>query len=881
MTKQNQHLVLIDGYGFVFRAFHAFPPLKREDGTPVGAIYGFTSMLIKVVLELSCSHLAVALDSGGKTFRHDIFPEYKSHRPPAPEDLKPQFPLVREAVSALNIDVLEKPGFEADDLIATFAKEASNQGIRTTIISSDKDLMQLIDDNISMYDPIKSKYIHAEQVKEKFDVKPDQVIDILALIGDSSDYVPGVPGIGPKTAAELINAYHSLDGIYENVNNLPASKRKESLIENKNLAYLSQKLVTLDDQVLTNFTLNDLRIKISHVDQFKEFLHKQNFSSLYARAEKICQTFYQNNVDHHDPIRSTKITEINTVQELTQWLSRKTAGSGQLCLIMEAGYLCLAADGQEIIAVTVKEDKVLGLFDAPQGLSLKELAKILESFLNDNSITKILHDVKRFYHLISPNCTLNKEAWNAEDIQLISYVLNNGVHTHDLKTLVQTYFSLEPDLEFKEWLAYSCLFMLQLFPTFKQRLAKEKSLILYEKIEKPLSLVLYNSENTGIKINPIRLKDISADFTQRSLKLEEEIYGLANCQFNIASPKQLGEVLFEKMNLDSNIKTAKNKNLSTNAEVLEELAIQGHKIAELILNWRHLTKLNNTYANSLANNIDSNSRIHTNFQMTSTSTGRLSSMNPNLQNIPTKTEDGIKIRSAFIAEEGYQLISADYSQIELRLLAAMADISSLRQAFAEDKDIHAITASEVFNVKLEDVTPDLRRQAKTINFGIIYGQSAYGLAHQLKISRTDANKYIEQYFTEYPGIKQYLEKIKEFARANGYVETLLGRRCYIKSINDSNMAIRNFAERAAINAPLQGTAADIIKKAMIHLNKELAEKKLPAKILLQVHDELIIEVKDSAVNAVKELTKKTMESIITLSVPLKVNVTSANHWADL
>ena len=879
MTKQNQHLVLIDGYGFVFRAFHAFPPLKRDDGTHVGAIYGFTSMLTKILLEFSCSHLAVVLDSGGKTFRHEIYPEYKSHRPPAPEELIPQFPLVREAVTSLNIDILEKPRFEADDLIATFAKTASNQGIRVTIISSDKDLMQLIDDNISLYDPLKSKYIKAPQVEEKFGVRPDQVIDILALIGDSADYVPGVPGIGPKTAAELISKYQSLDGIYQNIDELPASKRKQSLIDNKELAYLSQKLVILDDKVSVNSSLDDLRIKISHVDQFKEFLHKQNFSSLHNRAEKICHAFNNKNGEHHDPIRSTKILELNKIADLKNWLEKNTASSGQLSIIMEAGFLCLACSPQDVAICSIAGSSPLGLFQTNNGFSLKELAETLVPYLNDSSITKILHDVKRFYQLISEHGEIKETAWQtADDLQIISYILNNGTHGHDLKTLVQTYFTLEPDLELKQWLAYSCLFMLQLWSKFKLRMAQEKLLILYERIEKPLSFVLYQMEKAGIKIDQARLKEISTDFSSRCFKLEEEIYEIAGCKFNIASPKQMGEVLFEKLSLQT---TTKNANLSTNAEILEELASQGHKIADLILAWRHLSKLNNTYANSLSNNADLNSRIHTSFQMTVTSTGRLSSNNPNLQNIPIRSEDGLKIRSAFIAENGYQLISADYSQVELRLLAHMAEIPSLIKVFLDHQDIHAITASEVFKVALNDVTPELRRQAKAINFGIIYGQSAFGLANQLRISKSEAGKYIEAYFAHYPGIKQYMEKTKAFARDNGFVETLLGRKCYTKTINDSNSAIRSFAERAAINAPLQGTAADIIKKAMIQLNNEIEKQNLPARILLQIHDELILEVKNEAIEEVSQLTKKIMESAISLSVPLEVNISHGKNWAEI
>ena len=871
MTKLNQHLVLIDGYGFLFRAFHALPPLIRSDGINVGAVFGFTSMLTKIILEFSCSHLAVVFDSGGKTFRHDIFPEYKSHRPPAPEELIPQFPLVREAVSALNIDILQKQGFEADDLIATYAKQASNSGIKVTIISSDKDLMQLIDDNISLYDPLKSKPIKAEQVKEKFGVRPDQVVDILALMGDSADFVPGVPGIGPKTAAELINKYNDLAGIYENIDELPSSKRKESLINNKNLAFLSQKLVILDDRVQLEQQLDDLRIKIAHVDKFKEFLEINNFRSLYARAEKICQTFFEKNGEHHDPLRTVKIIELTNRIQIEQWLKNKVNDSGILSLIIEAGFICLAADEREVAIITYGSQN---LFE--KGFSLKEFASIIIAYLNDVSVTKIIHDVKKLYHILSEFEKIEKDAWQADDMQLISYVLNNGLHGHDLKTLIQTYFNLDSSLEIKQWLGFSAVLLIKLQKQFTTRLAKEKLMVLYQRIEKPLSYILFNMENNGIKIDRLKLAEIALDFNARALELEKEIHQLSGEDFNLASPKQLAEVLFDKMGLKP--KTSKQ---STNVEVLEELALEGHIIAEKIIAWRGLTKLSSTYTNSLTNYLDGNDRVHTSFQMTVTSTGRLSSISPNLQNIPTRTEDGLKIRSVFVAREGYSFISADYSQIELRLLAHLAQIESLRKAFLEDLDIHQITASEVFEIPLEQVTPEIRYKAKAINFGIIYGISAFGLANQIKVSRSEAKQYIESYFKRYPGILQYMEDIKKKAREQGYVETILGRRCYTKSINDPNVQVRNFAERAAINAPLQGSASDIIKKAMILLNEELETRRIDAKILLQVHDELIIEVKDDLVKEVSLLAQNFMQTVVELSVPLVVNIANAKNWAKL
>ncbi len=869
MTAKDQHLVLIDGYGFVFRAFHACPPLIREDGLNVGAVYGFTSMLIKVILERSCSHLAVVFDSGGKNFRHEIFPAYKSHRPPAPPELIPQFPLVREAVSALNIDIIEKPGFEADDIIATFAKSASNQGIKVTIISSDKDLMQLIDDNIHMFDSLKSKTIKEAEVFEKFGVRPDQVTDVLALIGDRSDFVPGVPGIGAKGAAELIQQYNSLAELYQNIDQLPNNKRKLSLIENKDLAMLSYQLVKLNDSVITKESLDDLRIKISHIEQFKEFLRKHNFKSLYAKAEKICADFYSKNGQHHNLIKNSKIVEFKNVNDLEMWLTKKTALTGLLVLIYEANLLCITCGTQETIVVDCANS---GIF----GLKMQEVAMKITPFINDAAITKILHDAKRFYHVLSEYSVISEQAWQADDMQLISYVLNNGVHNHDLKSLMQQYQHLDENLEFKNWLCFATSTLLELWKQFKQRLVQEKLLVLYERIEKPLSAILFKMEKQGIKIDKLKLKEIAAEFTNRAAILEEAIYQLADCKFNIASPKQLSDVLYQKLAL----KTAKASS-STSAEILEELAAQGHLIADKLLQWRHLTKLVNTYANSLGNNIDNLNRVHTNFQMTITSTGRLSSISPNLQNIPTRTEDGIKIRSAFVAEDGCMLLSADYSQIELRLLAHMADINTLKKAFINNQDIHAITASEVFGVALPNVTHELRSRAKAINFGIIYGISAFGLANQLKISRSDAKNYIETYFQKYPGIVEYMEKTKKFVREHGFVETLLGRRCFIKNITDNNMALRNFAERAAINAPLQGSASDIIKKAMIQLDLEIKKNDLNANILLQVHDELLIEVKSEDVKKLSTLIKEIMENIISLSIPLSIKINTGRNWAEI
>lgn len=863
---KEQHLVLIDGYGFLFRAFHAFPPLKRMDGTNVGAVYGFTSMLTKVILEFSSSHLAVAFDPGGKNHRHELYPEYKAHRPPAPPELIPQFPLVREAVASLNIDILEKPGFEADDVIATYAKMASNQGIKVTIISSDKDLMQLIDENISLYDPIKSKKISFNEVKEKFGVSPEQIVDLLALIGDSADNVPGVPGIGPKNAAELISTYNNLDGIYQNISQMKESKRKQSLIEFKERAFLSQKLITLDDQVDHLTSLDDIKIKISHVEQFKEFLIKQNFQSLHAKAEKICQALFKKNEQHHDQMRSIRINELKTKQELEAWLNNNCLAAGKISIIIEAGYLCLACNTREIVVISGSTS--MSLFQKDNNIS--DLAKALIPFLEDNSVVKIVHDAKRLYHLTG-------KAFSADDIQLMSYVLNNGVHNHDLKTLVHTYFDYSADVELKNFLGHCAFYLLSLWDQFRNRLIKERLLVLYERLERPLSSIIYQMEKNGITIDKDKLAEIHDNFTIRIKDLENEIFALAGEKFNVGSPKQLADILFNKLNL----KVKNNKSNSTNVEILEELVENGSELAKLILNWRHLSKLTSTYTNNLASLADKDSRLHTSFQMCLTSTGRLSSINPNLQNIPIRTEDGIKIRSAFVARKGHFLISADYSQIELRLLAHIANVEQLINAFVEDKDIHALTASEVFNIPINEVNKEFRRRAKTINFGIIYGQSSFGLAKELGITKTEAAEYINKYFAHYPGIKKYMDDTINNAKNNGFVETIMGRKCYVKNINDGNASIRNFAERAAINAPLQGSAADIIKKAMIAIDEQFRKLNFNAQMVLQIHDELIFEVPENILDKAVSVIKNTMENSIKLSIPLKVNVSYAKDWSSL
>ena len=928
-----KHVFLIDGSGFLFRAYFGVKiKMSRPDGTPTNAVYGFTQMLMKLVDDTDADHIAVIFDQARKTFRNEIYSEYKAHRPPPPEDLIPQFDLVRRATTAMNIPAIDMEGYEADDLIATYAKQASEMGAKVTIVSTDKDLMQCVGGNISLYDAMKNIEIGPDQVIEKFGVAPNKVIDVQALAGDSADNIPGVAGIGIKTAALLINEYGDLDSVLANAENVQQTKRREALIEHADLARISRELVTLKDDVPIDVDIKNFAIKKIDKEKFIEFLKEQAFNSLITRFEGRYNLNHKNDINKeitasgsnsepHNDHPEIKYELIQDVTQLSSWL-KKAQDLGVLAFDTETtslnpmlaelvgfslsvypGNACYVPvahiNQQEQVSLgfdTEETSKTKNKDDIKQ-ISRDEAIALIKPILEDKSVLKIGHNIKYDTKILSH---YGVDIFPIEDTMLISYTLEGGLHKHNLDDLAQLHLDHQT-IKFKEvagsgksqitfdkvplkealnYAAEDADITLRLHKALKPRLALEHMVTIYEKLERPLSYILNKMELEGIRVDVDVLRGLSADFNKRLGELEIEIYSIVGHDFNVNSPKQLGEILFEEMNIVGGKKT-KSGAYKTGADILEGLAADGHKLPVKILEYRQLAKLKSTYTDSLIEQINPRTkRVHTNYGQAITSTGRLSSNDPNLQNIPIRTEEGRKIRTAFIASEGNVLLSADYSQIELRLLAHVAKIDSLKEAFHKGVDIHALTASQVFNVSLKDMDPMVRRNAKAINFGIIYGISAFGLARQLDISRNEAAEYISAYFKQYPGIRDYMENTKMVASENGYVTTLFGRRCYIPGIKDPNGAVRSFAERAAINAPIQGGAADIIKKAMLGVDDSLRKNKMAAKMLLQVHDELILDVPKNELEKTVILTKQVMESIATLDVPLVVDTGFGKNWGE-
>jgi DNA polymerase-1 len=833
------------------------PPLTTPNGTPIGAVYGFANMLYKFISNNQSDLIAVILDSGQKNFRHEMYKEYKANRPEAPDDLVIQFPIIRDVIEAFNVVSLEKPGYEADDLIATYAKHGKSQGLDVQIVSSDKDLMQLVDDKVSMYDAMKDRKITYDEVVEKFSVKPSQVLDLLSLIGDSSDNVPGVRGIGLKTAAELINEFNTLDGIYENLENIKQARRKQLLIEGKDNAYLSKSLITLDDKMELVKPIDELKVKELDKEKLAEFLTEMGFKALLAKvgvSANVKQT-------KSEPAAAKKIS-IESLAELDSHIT-KIKDASQVAVLNMGEELQISYE-EKLLCIKFSESvKQDSLFDdnAASGMTFEDIAHKLKDVLEDRSIKKIILDAKTF---IKNMKVLGVKIKAFDDVAVMSYALDTGKHKYTLNDLVQNYLddNSEP----------SAASLIQLHKVIFHLLVQNKILSVYEKLDKPMIMSLADLEGRGVKVDLQFLSKLSEEFKLKIFGITQEIYKLSGREFNIGSPKQLGEVLFDELGIKVEGKTKR----STGAEVLEALAEQGHEIANLVLQWRQYSKLVNTYIDALPKHVNSKSgRVHTNFLMTATSTGRLSSIDPNLQNIPIRTEEGQRIRQAFIAEKGKVIISADYSQIELRLLAHTANVGQLKNAFMNNQDVHAITASQMFGVDLDKVDSNLRRQAKTINFGIIYGISGFGLAKRLGISRDAAKKYIEEYFVQYPGIKEYMDSSIEYARIHGYVKTHFGRRCYVNGINDKNFNLRGVAERAAINAPLQGTAADIIKKAMISLPQDVSKY-----MILQIHDELLFEVPEEKANELCKKIKNVMEGAASLDITMSVDVNYGESWAE-
>ncbi len=940
-VTKDSHVVLVDGSGYIFRAYHALPPLTRKsDGLPIGAVHGFSNMLFKLLRDQTDAarptHFAVIFDAGSVTFRNEIYDQYKANRSETPEDLIPQFPLTRDATRAFGAQSIEMDGYEADDLIATYARQAEALGARVTIISSDKDLMQLVSDKISMLDTMKNRAIGIDEVIEKFGVPPEKVIDIQSLAGDSVDNVPGVPGVGVKTAALLINEYGDLDTLLERAGEIKQNKRRENLIEFAEQARISRELVTLKVDVDVDVELDKLVCCDPDPTTLFNFLDDMTFRTLTARVRAAIGEGDDDglrgadreiavNAPGADPRPAMADTPSNVkfdkdkyecvqdISRLHHWIARANE-VGVVAVDLETDSLdsaaanlvgvCLAVADNEACYIPLAHVGADGgdMFggDAPKQINMKEALTALEPMLHDPKILKVGQNFK--YDLgVFLRHGLKPAPY--DDTMLMSYALNCGLHNHGMDYLAETYFGYKP-ISFKDiagtgksqktfdqisleeatpYAAEDADVTLRLWKYFKPKLGQNQVSTIYETADRPLPAVAAQMENQGIKVDRAVLARLSGDFAQKMAGLEAEATELAGQPFNLGSPKQLGEILFDVMGLEGGKKT-KTGAWQTGAGVLEDLAKKGEKLPQTILDWRQYAKLKSTYSDALVAQINpTTGRVHTSFSLAATTTGRLSSSDPNLQNIPIRTEEGRKIRDAFIAEDGHVLVAADYSQIELRLLAHVANLETMKQAFADGVDIHALTASEMFGVPIADMDSATRRRAKAINFGIIYGISAFGLANNLDISRTEASEYIKSYFEKFPGIKTYMEQAKAEAREQGFITTLFGRKCHIKGIADRNQAVRGFAERQAINAPIQGAAADIMRRAMIKMPAAV-EPVEGARLLLQVHDELVFEVPEGKEAELIKVAKSTMENAampaVNITVPLVVEANAAKNWND-
>jgi DNA polymerase-1 len=987
---KGDHVFLVDGSSYIFRAYHALPPLNRKsDGLQVNAVLGFCNMLWKLLRDMPPddrpTHLAIIFDKSEITFRNKLYPDYKAHRPPAPDDLIPQFALIREAVRAFDLPCLEQAGFEADDLIATYVRLACERGATATIVSSDKDLMQLVTDCVTMYDTMKDRRIGIAEVVEKFGVPPEKVVEVQALAGDSVDNVPGVPGIGIKTAAQLITDFGDLDSLLARAGEIKQPKRRESLIEHADKARISRKLVQLDGNVALDVPLDELAVHEPDPRKLISFLKAMEFSTLTRRVAEYSdidpadvdadttnssaerktaaankaaastggtppragsiaqsdlfpaaaapvaardkgaqdapltpQALAASRAEAARPARidRSKYQTVRTPEQLAHWIARATA-LGHVAVDVKATSidpmqaelsgvaLALGPDDACYIPLAHKQsgdgDGLFAAGLAPEQISVTAALDALRPLLESRAVLKIGFNIKFNAVLLAQHGIVLR---CHDDTQLMSYALDAGRNAHGLDALAERWlahatlsygevtgsgkgkltFDQVPIARATEYAAEDADVALRLWHVLKPRLVAERMNTVYETLERPLIAVLGRMERRGIAIDRQVLSRLSGEFAQEAARLEAEIQEIAGETINPGSPKQLGDIIFGKMGLPGGKKT-KTGAWSTSASILDELAEQGHDFPRKILDWRGVSKLKSTYTDALPEYVHPQThRVHTTYALAATTTGRLSSNEPNLQNIPVRTEDGRKIRRAFVATPGHKLVSADYSQIELRLLAEIADIPALKQAFQDGLDIHAMTASEMFGVPIKDMPAEVRRRAKAINFGIIYGISAFGLANQLGIPREEAGAYIKKYFERFPGIRAYMDSTREFCREHGYVETLFGRKCHYPDIKASNASIRAFNERAAINARLQGTAADIIRRAMIRIEDALAQKKLAAQMLLQVHDELIFEVPDDEVGATLPVVQHVMQDApfpaVLLSVPLQVEARAAVNWDE-
>ena len=899
-----KNLFLIDGSGLIFRAFYALPPLTNPEGTPINAVLGYCNMIINIVDTFKPDQLIVVFDTKRKTFRNDIYKSYKSNRVELPEELIPQFTIIREATKALDLPQIEMDGYEADDIIATYASKAEKQGIAVTIISSDKDLMQLVNKKTKMYDSMRNNYIGTNEVKEKFGVDPSKVVDVQALAGDSVDNIPGVSGIGIKTAAELINTFGNLNNLFSQVDKIKQPKRKQALIDEQDNALISKKLATLKKDVpIKSYTFQLFK----GINQKKglEFFEKHGFKNLIAKFNKKNPKENINKKQKKNEKKYQIIESVDHLKKIIKGIQR------QKLVVIDTETNSLNANLAKLVGMSFcfEEDKSYYLplehkvnkNEKTININFKEVYLILKNLLEDTSIMKIGHNIK-YDKIVLAN--FNIDAHPIEDTMLLSYVLDAGKFKHNLDDLAKIYLDYDTikykdvvgvgkkektfdQLSIEEAYKYAAEdadITLKLYHILKKRIVEEKLVNVYENIEKPLVDVLVNMERNGIKIDVKKLKKLSSIFLKKIFSIQKEIFKYSKFEFNIASTKQLGEVLFDKMGIQGG-KKGKSGAYSTSSEILENLSYQGHEIAKFLLEWRQISKLKNTYTESLTQEVNTEtSRIHTSYSMASTSTGRLSSTNPNLQNIPIRTEEGKKIRNAFISEKGYKLVSLDYSQIELRLLAHIGKVNELKKAFDLNLDIHKETASQIFNKPIDKIDNNLRRKAKTINYGIIYGISAFGLSKQLNITRSDADFFLKEYFKKYKGILDYIDETTNFCKKNGFVKTIFGRKCFIAGINNKNPNFRNFAIRAAINAPIQGSAADIIKKAMIKIYKFFNKNKVKSKLILQVHDELLFEMPESEITYLtKEITNIMEKAIlpdVILDVPLVVDVGKGDNWAE-
>ncbi|MBD1144552.1 DNA polymerase I [Pelagibacterales bacterium SAG-MED37] len=919
--QKTDHFYLIDGSGYIFRAYYALPPLTRKsDGLPTGAVSGFCSMLFKLLEDSKSNenkhkptHFAVIFDSARKTFRNEIYSDYKANRSEAPDDLAPQFEYIRKSVLAFNLPSVDLVNYEADDLIATYVDQILKKGAKVTIVSSDKDLMQLFKNKVRIFDPMKNKFISEEDVQNKFGVDPSKVIDVQALAGDSSDNVPGVPGIGVKTAAELINKYGNLEKLLKSAHEIKQNKRRETLIENKDKALISKQLVTLKHDAPVNINLSEFKLKEIDKDKLFKFLREMEFNRLLSSAiskygEPDLEGIKNETVSKKtlNSINKKKYHLIKDLKEIDDWIN-EAEEVGEVAVDTETSSL----DPHQADLIGVSLSSKIGKacyiplgHNSQKNLNKELVLKKLKPLLEDSSIKKIGQNIKfDFIVLFKHGITIS----TMEDTMLMSYVLDAGKNRHNMDSLSEIHLNhktiafkdlvgtgkkeinfKDVDVEkAKDYAAEDADITFRLYKKFHKSLKDEKMVNIYELFEKPMIKILAFMEIEGIKIDNKFLKILSSKFEKKIEKIQKDVFKISKKEFNIASPKQLGEILYNELKI-ADLKKTKKGSFATSASVLEDLAFKGHEFPQLVLDWRQVSKLKNTYSDSLPEHINPlTNRVHTSFLLAATTTGRLASSDPNLQNIPIKSEDGRDIRKSFIAEKDNVLISADYNQIEMRILADLADVKELKKAFKNNEDIHSLTASQIFNTEIKKVDQDQRRKAKAINFGIIYGISQYGLAKQINVSNYEAEEFLNSYFAKFPEIKVYMDQTIKFCRKNGYVNNIFGRRSHFININDKNYNVRNFQERAAINAPIQGSASEIMRLAMIRLEKRLNEQKnQDTKMLLQIHDELIFETPKSGAEKIRKIITEEMTSVAnsdqhSFSIPLTVDLNIGDNWGSL